>query len=125
MALQLLKLIMSATKPTTTTHPDVKNFFYQVPTGGLTNTTFTIPDTSWKGDDGVNLLSGELAVVASNNGYAQLIINGQVQEANVLTTLSTTQVVFEFPTSTTIEENKWIVLTVTNFAPITTAPVIS
>jgi hypothetical protein len=125
MALQLLKLIMSATQPTTTTHPDVKNFFYQVPTGGLTNTTFTIPDTSWKGDDGVNLLSGELAVVASNNGYAQLIINGQVQEANVLTTLSTTQVVFEFPTSTTIEENKWIVLTVTNFAPITTAPVIS
>ncbi|HMM32827.1 MAG TPA: DUF4183 domain-containing protein [Clostridia bacterium] len=125
MALQLLKLIMSATQPTTTTHPDVKNFFYQVPTGGLTNTTFTIPDTSWKGDDGVNLLSGELAVVASNNGYAQLIINGQVQEANVLTTLSTTQVEFEFPTSTTIEENKWIVLTVTNFAPITTAPVIS
>ena len=125
MALQLLKLIMSATQPTTTTHPDVKNFFYQVPTGGLTNTTFTIPDTSWKGDDGDNLLAGELAVVASNNGYAQLIINGQVQEANVLTTLSTTQVEFEFPTSTTIEENKWIVLTVTNFAPITTAPVIS
>lgn len=125
MALQLLKLVMSATQPTTTTHPDVKNFFYQVPTGGLTNTTFTIPDTSWKGDDGVNLSAGGLAVVSTDNGYAQLTINGQLQEADVLTTLSATQVVFGFPTSTTIEENKWVVLTVTNFAPITTAPVIS
>lgn len=125
MALQLLKLVMSATQPTTTAHPDVKNFFYQVPTGGLTDTTFTIPDTSWTGDDGLAVPAGGLAVVATDNGYAQFTINGQLQEADVLTTISTTVVEFEFPTLTTIEEEKWIVLTVTNFAPITTAPIIS
>ncbi|HWS30675.1 MAG TPA: DUF4183 domain-containing protein [Clostridia bacterium] len=125
MALQLLKLVMSATQPTTTTHPDVKSFFYQVPAGGLTNTTFTIPDTNWTGDDGITVAAGGLAVVASDNGYVQLTINGQLQEADVLTTLSATQVVIDFPTSTTIEENKWIVLTVTNFSPVTTAPIIS
>ncbi|MEA4971305.1 MAG: DUF4183 domain-containing protein [Candidatus Pelethousia sp.] len=125
MALQLLKLVMSATQPTTTTHPEVKNFFYQVPIGGLTDTTFTIPDTSWIGDDGSQVAAGGLSIIASDNGYAQLTINGQLQQVDVLTTLSATEVVIDFPTSTTLEEDKWVVLTVTNFSPVTTAPIIS
>lgn len=125
MALQLLKLVMQATQPTTTTHPEAKNFFYQVPAGGLTDTTFTIPDTSWTGDDGNAVAAGGLSVIASDNGYAQLTINGQLQEVDVLTTLSATEVEITFPTSTTLEENKWVVLTVTNFSPVTTAPIIS
>lgn len=116
---------MSATQPATTTHPEVKNFFYQVPSGGLTDTTFTIPDTSWIGDDGSQVAAGGLSIIASDNGYAQLTINGQMQQADVLTTLSATEVVIDFLTSTTLEENKWVVLTVTNFSPVTTAPIIS
>lgn len=112
-------------QPTTTTHPEVENFFYQVPAGALTNTTFTIPDTSWIGDDGIAVAEGGLSVIATDNGYAQLTINGELQQIDVLTTLSATEVVIEFPTATTIEENKWIVLTVANFAPVTTAPIIS
>lgn len=125
MALELLKLSMSASQPTTTTNPSVKNFFYQVPAGGLTNTSFTVEDTSWIGDDGNAVAEGGLATVSTDNGFAQLTINGELQEANVLTTLTATEVVFGFTDSVTIEEDKWIVLTVTNFAPVTTAPIIS
>ena len=125
MALQLLKLIMSATQPTTTAHPTAKNFFYQVPAGGLTDDAFSIPDTSWTGDNGILLAAHGLTTVSTDNGFAQLAINGELQEANVLTNLTTDVVEFTFPTPVTIEENKWIVLTVTNFAPVTTAPIIS
>lgn len=125
MALQLLKIVMSASQPTTTLTPTAKNFFYQVPPGGLTDTTFTIPDTSWIDDDGNPVQAGGLETVSTDNGYAQIIINGQIQEQGILTSLTDTEVVLTFPTSTTIEEDKWIVLTVTNFAPVTTAPIIS
>lgn len=125
MALQLIKLVMNATQPTTTVHPEVQSFFYQVPLGGLTETTFNIPDTSWTDDQGNTVTAGGLATVATDNGYAQLSINGALQESGVLTTLSATEVEFEFPTPTTIEEGKWVILTVANFAPVTTAPIIS
>lgn len=125
MALQLLKIVMSASQPTTTLTPTAKNFFYQVPPGGLTNTTFTLDDTDWIDDQGNPVQAGGLETVTTDNGYAQIIINGQIQEQGILTSLTDTEVVLTFPTSTTIEEDKWIVLTVTNFAPVTTAPIIS
>jgi len=125
MALTLLKLTMSSSALTTTTNPEIKNYFYQVPAGGLTNTTFSIDDTSWLDDTGTLVAEGGLTPVSADNGFAQLFINGELQEHGVLTTVSATVVEFGFAASTTIEENKWIVLTVTNFDPDTSTPVIS
>ncbi len=127
MSLSLLKIAiaMTASQPTTTAYPTVKNFFHIVPSGGLSGTSFTIDDEDWTDDDGDPVAVGGLTTVTSNNGYAQLMINGAVQEAGVLATLSADEVVITFTGATTIDENELIVLTVTNFAPITTAPVIS
>ncbi len=125
MALSLLKIVMTASQPTTTAHPLVENFFHIVPSGGLTGTVFTIDDEDWIDDTGTAVAIGGLSTVTTDNGYAQLTINGALQEAGVLTTLSADEVQITFPTSTTIEEDKLIVLTVTNFAPVTTAPTIS
>ena len=125
MALQLLKLVMSSTQPTTTSNPTVTNYFYQVPAGGLTDTTFTIDDTSWTNDAGTAVAEGGLVIVSEDNGFTQLYINGELQEGGVLTSVTTDAVSFGFTAETTIEEDKWIVLTVTNLAPVTTTPIIS
>lgn len=125
MALALLKLTMSSTQPTTTAHPAVNNYFYQVPAGGLTQAVWTIADTSWTDDSGTLVVADGIVPVSTDNGFAQLTINGELQEHGVLTTVAADEIVFTFPAPVTIEENKWIVVTVTNFAPITTTPVIS
>ncbi len=127
MALSLLKIAitMTASQPTTTAYPTVKNFFHIVPAGGYSNTVITIDDEDWIDDTGTAVAVGGLTPVTTNNGYAQLMINGAVQEAGVLTTLSVDEVVITFTASTTIDADELIVLTVTNFAPVTTAPIIS
>ncbi len=125
MALQLLKLTMSATQPTTTSNPVVNNYFYQVPAGGLTQAVWTIADTSWTDDSGTLVAADGIVPISTDNGFAQLTINGELQEADVLTSVAADQIVFTFPAPVTIEENKWIVVTVSNFAPVTTAPIIS
>lgn len=124
MATSLLKLTMTASAPTTTANPTVKRFFYT--STGLTGAaTYTIDDTSWLDDSGTALLAGGLTPVTSNNGFAQLFINGVLQEGDVLSDLTTTAVEITFGAATDIESGKIIVLAVTNFAPTTTAPVVT
>ncbi|MET0017114.1 DUF4183 domain-containing protein [Oscillibacter sp.] len=126
MATSLLKLSMTALAPTTTAKPTALRFFNTAPTGGYTGAaTYTIDDTDWIDDTGTGVAAGGLVPATANNGYYNLFINGQLQEGNVVTTVTTTAVTITFSAATTIEEGKIITLAVTNFAPETTAPVIT
>lgn len=126
MATTLLKLSMTASQPTTTAKPGVSRFFHTVPAGGYTGSaTYTINDVSWLNDSGANLTAGQLVPATTDNGFYQLFINGQLQEGNILTTVSTTEVTITFDAVTAIDEGKIIALAVTNFTPETTAPTIT
>jgi len=126
MATSLLKLKMTASQPTTTSNPDTTNFFNTVPAGGYTGSaTYTINDVDWVDDAGNAVAAGGLVTAASNNGYYMLFINGQLQEGSVVTSVSATAVTITFGAVTTIDEGKILSLVVTNFAPSTTAPIIT
>lgn len=126
MATSLLKLKMTASQPTTTSNPDTTNFFNTAPAGGYTGSaTYTINDVDWVDDAGNAVAAGGLVTAASNNGYYMLFINGQLQEGSVVTSVSATAVTITFGAVTTIDEGKILSLVVTNFAPSTTAPIIT
>ena len=126
MATSLLKLIMTASQPTTEAKPTAIRYFNPAPVGGYTGSaTYTIDDVDWIDDSGINVTAGGLVPATANNGYYLLFINGELQEGNVVTSVTTTAVTITFGATTTIEEGKIIALVVTNFAPDTTAPVIT
>lgn len=86
MATTLLKLIMTASQPTTTTNPAPKRYFNTAPDGGYTGAlTYTIDDVDWVDDTGTEVAEGALVPAAANNGYYLLFINGELQEGNVVT----------------------------------------
>ncbi|MPM05129.1 hypothetical protein SDC9_51415 [bioreactor metagenome] len=124
MATSLLKLTMTATKPTTTAEPAVTNFFH-TSTGHTGAVTYTIDDTAWVDDSGTQLLEGGLVPAIANNGYYQLYINGELQEGDVVETVTTTAVTITFGETTTIDAGKIVALVVTNFQPDTSAPTIT
>lgn len=126
MATSLLKLTMTATQPTTTAVPTALRFFNTAPAGGYTGSaTYTIDDVDWVDDTGTAVAAGGLTPATADNGYYNLFINGQLQEGDVVTTVTTDAVTITFGAETTIEEGKIIALAVTNFSPVTTAPVIT
>lgn len=61
----------------------------------------------------------------AGNGFYRLFINGELQEGNILTTVSTTEVTITFGAVNAIDAGKIIALAVMNFAPVTTAPAIT
>jgi len=126
MATSLLKLTMTASQPTTTAVPTALRYFRTAPVGGYTGAaTYTIDDVDWVDDTGTAVAEGGLIAAAASNGYYNLFINGQLQEGGVVTTVTTDAVTITFDAVTTIEAGKIITLAVTNFAPSTTAPVIT
>jgi len=126
MATSLLKLTMTSSKPTTLAQPTAINYFNTAPTGGYTGSaTYTIDDIDWVDDAGVAVTAGNLTPAAANNGYYRLFINGELQEGNVVTTVTATAVTITFDASTTIDEGKIIALEVTNFNPDTSIPTIT
>jgi len=126
MATSLLKLTMTASAPTTTAVPTALRYFRTAPVGGYTGAaTYTIDDVDWVDDTGTAVAAGGLIPAAASNGYYNLFINGQLQEGGVVTDVTTTAVTITFGAATTIDEGKIISLAVTNFAPSTTAPVIT
>lgn len=126
MATSLLKIIMTASQPTTTTNPTTLHFFNIAPAGGYTGSaTYTIDDVDWIDDSGTAVTAGGLVPAVTDNGFYQLFINGQLQEGDVLTSVTANDVTITFDSVTTIEEGKIIALAVTNFAPTTTAPIIT
>lgn len=126
MATSLLKLTMTATQPTTTAVPTALRFFNTAPLGGYTGSaTYTINDIDWVDDSGTAVAAGGLTPATTDNGYYNLYINGQLQEGDVVTTVTTDSVTITFDATTTIDEGKILTLVVTNFSPVTTAPVIT
>lgn len=130
MAGSLLKLTMTANAPTTTSNPTVKRYFHTSPVGGHTGAdtyTLTADGTTagWIDDQGAAVVATGITTAAAGNGYYQLFINGALQEDGILTSVSDTSVVITFDANTDIEAGKIIALVVTNFAPTTTAPVIT
>lgn len=126
MATSLLKLTMTASKPTTTAGPAATNFFRVVPAGGYTGQlSYVIDDVDWLNDAGVNVAVGGLVPATADNGYYMLYINGQLQEGNVVTTVTADDVTITFGAATDIDEGKIIALSVVNFEPDTSAPTIT
>lgn len=126
MATSLLKLSMTATKPTTETKPTVTNFFNIAPQGGYTGSqTYTINDVNWIDDTGTAVTAGGLETIVTNNGYALLFINGTLQESSVLTSITATSIIITFGGLTEIEEGKIITVSIVNFNPDTSAPIIT
>lgn len=122
----LLKLSMTATAPTTLAKPTVSRFFNTAPAGGYTGAaTYTIDDINWLDDTGTPVTAGHLVPATTDNGYYMLFINGELQEGSVVTAVTVDDVTITFSAATTIEEGKVLALVVTNFAPTTTAPVIT
>ncbi len=124
MPTSLLKLTMTASKPTTTAKPTATSFFH-TSTGHTGALTYTIDDTAWVDDSGTQVAEGGLVPAAANNGYYLLFINGELQEGDVVTTVTTTEVTITFGAATDIDAGKIIALVVTNFEPDTSAPTIS
>lgn len=126
MATSLLKLTMTASKPTTLAQPEVLRFFNTAPVGGYTGSaTYTIDDTSWVDDSGTAVAEGGLVPAEADNGYYLLFINGQLQEGNVVTEVTADAVTITFDAVTTIDAGKILSLVVTNFDPDTSAPTIT
>lgn len=124
MPTSLLKLTMTASKPTTTAKPAATNFFY-TSVGHTGSATYTINDTSWVDDSGTAVTDGGLVTASANNGYYALFINGQLQEEGVITSVTADAVTITFGAATDIEAGKIISLAVINFAPDTSAPTIT
>lgn len=126
MATSLLKLTMTASKPTTLAQPTVYRYINTAPSGGYTGSaTYTIDDTDWIDDSGTAVAEGGLTPATANNGFYMLFINGELQEGDVVTTVTTTEVTITFGAATTIDEGKLLALVVTNFDPDTSAPTVT
>lgn len=126
MATSLLKLTMTASKPTTDAKPTAYTYFNTAPEGGYTGSaTYTIDDVDWVDKNGDSVGEGALVPATALNGYYLLFINGELQEGNVVTSVTADAVQITFDAITTIEEGKIIALVVTNFAPDTSAPTVT
>lgn len=117
---------MTASKPTTLAQPTAISYFHTVPEGGYTGVaTYTIDDTDWVNDAGTPVADNGLVPAAASNGYYLLYINGELQEGNVVTSVTAAAVQITFGEVTAIDEGKIIALVVTNFDPDTSAPTIT
>jgi hypothetical protein len=126
MAVQLFKLVMSASKPTTTTAPTSLRYYFTQTTDYTGVTPLVITSTDMYDDTGTKL-TGALTIAKENNGYYQLFINGVTQQKNLYAVDSGgASVTITLPTADSkILANSVIVLIVTNFTPTTTAPTIT
>lgn len=126
MATSLLKLSMTASQPTTTANPENVNYFNTVPVAGyIGSATYTIDDVDWVDDNGNPVVAGGLKTIKSNNGYAQLFINGALQESATLTSITPNSITITFGAITNITAGKIITVSIANFGPETTAPIIT
>lgn len=99
--------------------PTVSRFFYVVPDEVVGSDTITIPVAEFWDDLGDD--ATELPVLAADNSYFQVYINGVLQMEDLSTYTAggtgTGQLVITVPAGSTVIENSPVVLVVTNFAP--------
>ncbi len=117
MATQLFKLaIDAATTTDVVLNPDIENYFYLLEEVDRTDDVLTIPATKFI-DDAGDVMTGNLTIVATDNGYYLLFINGVLQQSSLYTVSGDgSQVIVN--DAATIPVGAPITLIVTNFAPI-------
>lgn len=117
MATQLFKLVIDAETITDIEiNPELDKYFYLLSEDERTGGTVTIPATEFTDDEG-NVMTDNLTVVSTNNGYYLLFINGVLQQSSLYTvSVDGSQVVIT--DAATIPVGAPITLIVTNFAPI-------
>ena len=117
MATQLFKLVIDAETITDIEiNPELDKYFYELSEDERTGATVTIPATEFTDDEG-NVMTDNLTVASTNNGYYLLFINGVLQQSSLYTvSVDGSQVVIT--DAATIPVGAPITLIVTNFAPI-------
>lgn len=114
MALDLLRLVLSATS-TTTLGPSQNGYYYLM--GADTySTIFPIASDSFQNNAGATLTEGFPAV--SSNGYYTVAINGVQQKGDVIS-YGTDTLTLTFATAVTINQNEVIDLQVVDYTPTT------
>ena len=117
MATQLFKLVIDAETTTDVDiNPEVDKYFYELSEDDRTGATVTIPATEFTDDDG-NVMTGNLTIVSTNNGYYLLFINGVLQQSSLYTVAADGSDVV-ITDAATIPVGAPITLIVTNFAPV-------
>lgn len=117
MATQLFKLVIDAETITDVEiNPEVDKYFYELREDERTGDTVTIPATQFTDDDG-NVMTDNLTIVSTNNGYYLLFINGVLQQSSLYTVAADGSDV-TITDATTIPVGAPITLIVTNFAPV-------
>lgn len=113
----LFKLaIGAATDTTTTIDPTVVNLFYIFAPADATDGVLHAPAEKFVDDD--NNPVTQLTLANPNNGYYLLVINGMLQQSSVYTVSASELVVAG---ADEILTGSPVVLTVTNFAPLSTS----
>ena len=117
MAIQLFKLVIDAETITDIEiNPELDKYFYELSEDERTGATVTIPATEFTDDEG-NVMTDNLTVASTNNGYYLLFINGVLQQSSLYTvSVDGSQVVIT--DAATIPVGAPITLIVTNFAPL-------
>lgn len=114
MALDLLKLVLTATS--TTVLKPANYGFYHVVGADTTSTTFPLAATTFQNDAGATLTAGFPAV--SSDGYYMVTING-VQQKRSVVSYGTTTLTLTFATAATIQKDQVIALQVVDYDPDT------
>ena len=117
MATQLFQLVIDAETITDIEiNPELDKYFYELSEDERTGATVTIPATEFTDDEG-NVMTDNLTVASTNNGYYLLFINGVLQQSSLYTvSVDGSQVVIT--DAATIPVGAPITLIVTNFAPL-------
>ena len=112
MAVQLFKLIMSATTNTNAVPTEYR--YFNTVTGAQTTTELFITKSQFVKDDG----NAATAIVTqvTDNGYYSLFINGQLQQSALYTVAASGLTIADSP-AMSFRVSEPITLTVTNFAP--------
>ena len=114
MALDLLKLVLSATS-TTTLGPS-QNGYYYLMSADTVSTTFPIASGSFLNNAGDTLTEGFPDLSA--NGYYTVAINGVQQMSDVIA-YGTDTLTLSFAAAVTINQNEVIDLQVVDYSPTT------
>ncbi|MEW9123646.1 MAG: DUF4183 domain-containing protein [Thermotaleaceae bacterium] len=116
MAIKLFKLVIDAITTTDTDiNPEIDKYFYELREDERTGDTVTIPAAQFTDDDG-NIMTGNLTIVSTDNGYYLLFINGVLQQSSLYTVSGDGSEVV-ITEAATVPVGAPITLIVTNFAP--------
>lgn len=116
MAVDLLKLVLTATSTSTTTiTPSQDGYYYKV-TATENSDTFGVAATSFQDNTGDPAASFP---TISSNGYYTVSING-IQQLGDASTLSTATLTLSFASAVTLNVNDIIDVQVVDYTPATT-----